>query len=257
MLSKIFWRLVEPDLLLLGLVLIGLVLATTRRWARSGIRIAATGALLLLAVAFLPVDEWLITPLENRFPAPRTLPEHVDGIVVLGGALDPERSAAHGIPSLNAEAERMTSFVKLAGAYPTAKLVFTGGSASIFGDHLPEAEAAKTLFSDLGLDPSHIIFERDSRNTYENAILSKPLAAPKPGETWILVTSAFHMPRAVGIFRQAGWPVVAWPVAYKTGHGYDPSLAGHLKNVDLALHEWSGLIAYRLLGRTDALFPGP
>jgi uncharacterized SAM-binding protein YcdF (DUF218 family) len=257
MLSKIFWRLVEPDLLLLWLVSIGLVLATTRRWARSGIRIAATGALLLLAVAFLPVGEWLIAPLENRFPEPRALPGHVDGIVVLGGALDPERSAVHGIPSLNAEAERMTTFVKLARAYPTAKLVFTGGSASIFSDRPREADAAKTLFADLGLDTSQIIFERDSRNTYENAISSKTLAAPTSGETWILVTSAFHMPRAVGIFRQAGWPVVAWPVAFKTGHGYDPSLAGHLKNLDLALHEWTGLIAYRLLRRTDTLFPGP
>lgn len=256
-LSKIFWRLVEPDLLLLEIVVIGLALAATRRHARTGMRIAVVGAVLLLAVAFAPTDQWLMAPLENRFPAPPALPAHVDGIVALGGAIDAERSMAHGAPSLNDEAERITAFVALARRYPSAKLVFTSGSVSIFGDGPKEADMAATLFAELGLDTSKILFERQSRNTYENAILSKPLAQPQPGETWILVTSAWHMPRAVGIFRRAGWPVLPWPVAYKTGGGYNPNLATHLLDVDRAMHEWLGLAAYRLLGRTDALFPAP
>jgi uncharacterized SAM-binding protein YcdF (DUF218 family) len=256
-LSKIFWRLVEPDLLLLAVVALGLTIGATTRWARAGMRIAVTGTSLLLAIAFLPTDAWLMGPLENRFPPVRDMPAHVDGIIALGGAIDPERTEAHGIPSLNDEAERVTTFVTLARRYPTAKLVFTSGSAFVFADHPKEADAAKRLFADLGMDTTKIIFERESRNTYENAIFSKPLADPKPGETWILVTSAWHMPRAVGIFRRAGWSVLPWPVAYKSGGAYDPNLADNLADLERAAHEWLGLVAYCLLGRTDALFPAP
>lgn len=255
--SKLFWRLVEPDLLLLAVVALGVALSMTRRWARAGIRVAATGTLLLLAIAFLPIDAWLLSPLEDRFPPVRDMPAHVDGIIALGGAIDAERSAAHGIPSLNDEAERITTFVTLARRYPAAKLVFTSGSASVFADRPKEADAAKPLFADLGIDTTTIMFERESRNTYENAIFSKRLADPKPGETWILITSASHMPRAVGVFRGAGWPVLPWPVAYETGGVYDPGLARHLLEVERVMHEWLGLVAYRLLGRTDALFPAP
>lgn len=213
--------------------------------------------MLLLVVAVLPVADWALAPLENRFPPPRDLPAHIDGIIALGGAIDAELTKAHGMPSLNEHAERMTSFVALARRYPDAKLVFSAGSASIFPGHPTEAEGARMLFQELGLDPARVIFENESRNTYENAIFSKALAKPQPGENWILVTSAGHMPRAVGIFRQAGWPVIPWPVAYKTGEPFNISLAGHFDHLDFAVHEWIGLVAYRLLGRTDALFPAP
>ena len=257
MLSKIFWRLVEPDLLILGIVVIGLALAASQRRARAGIRIAAAGTFLLLVVAFAPIDQWLMAPLEERFLPPRELPAHVDGIVALGGAVDAERSVAHGMTSLNDDAERITAFVALARRYPSAKLVFTSGSASIWGNGPKEADAAATIFASLGLDTSKILFERESRNTRENAIFSKRLAEPQPGETWLLVTSAYHMPRAVGVFRRAGWPVLAWPVAYKTGASYSPDLASHLLDLERGLHEWLGLTAYRLLGWSDALFPAP
>jgi uncharacterized SAM-binding protein YcdF (DUF218 family) len=151
----------------------------------------------------------------------------------------------------------MTEFVALARRYPDAKLVFSAGSASVFPDQPPETDGAKLLFGELGIDPSRVIFEDRSRNTYENAVFSKALATPKPGEIWLLVTSASHMPRSVGVFRAAGWTVVPWPVAYKTGGPYTVRFGGHFLHLDLALHEWIGLAAYRVLGRTNALFPAP
>lgn len=256
MLSKIFMPLIQPDLILLAAILVGLALTWTRRW-RAGRRIAMAGALLSFAVAIIPVGDWLLAPLEERFPPPREMPARVDGIIVLGGAINADQTAKHDIPSLNQHAERMTSFVKLARLYPSAKLVFTAGSASIFTDRPKEADGAKMLFTDLGLDASKIMFERESRNTYENAIFSKRLVSPQPGEIWVLITSASHMPRSVGIFRRAGWPVIPYPVAYKAGKPYDLTLAGHFSEIDLALHEWVGLASYWLLGRTDALFPSP
>ncbi len=254
--SKILAPLTEPDLLLLALLILGLLLSQTRRRRGTGRAIVVTVTALFLAVAVLPVSNWMLAPLELRFPQPAP-PAQVDGIIALGGAINPELTARYHIPSLNEHAERMTEFVALARLYPTAKLVFSAGSASVFADHPPETDGARLLFSELGLDPSRVIFEDRSRNTYENAILSKALAAPKPGEVWLLVTSAAHMPRSVGIFRRAGWPVIPWPVAYKTGGPYDVQLGAHFLHLDLALHEWAGLIAYRLLGRTDALFPAP
>ncbi|HKT20533.1 MAG TPA: YdcF family protein [Stellaceae bacterium] len=254
--SKLAWALLQPDLVIFALIVIGVGLLWTR-WARGGRRLATLGSILLVMLIAAPVSDWLYAPLETRFPPVRAMPPHVDGIVALGGAIDPIASANHDMPSLNEEAERLTTFAMLARRYPAAKLVFTAGSAAVIGERLPEADAARQLFTELGLDTTKIIFERKSRNTYENALFSKRLADPKPGEVWILITSAWHMPRAVGIFRQAGWPVLPWPVAYRTGASYDFELVDHLRGVDRATHEWLGLLAYRLLGRTDALFPGP
>jgi len=255
-LSKLLWALIQPDVIIFALIIVGVGLMWTRR-TRLGRALATSGTVLLIAVSALPCDTWLLAPLENRFPPVREPPAHVDGIIALGGAIDPVRSARHRMPSLNDEAERMTTFVWLARRYPSAKLVFSSGSGSLFDTQYKEADAAKQLFAELGLDTSRIIFERRSRNTYENAVFSKALAKPKPGEIWILITSAWHMPRAVGIFREVGWPVLPWPVAYKTAGSVDFQPVDHIQRVDLAIHEWVGLLAYRLLGRTDALFPGP
>jgi uncharacterized SAM-binding protein YcdF (DUF218 family) len=103
--------------------------------------------------------------------------------------------------------------------------------------------------------------ERLSRNTEENATLSKALAGPKPGERWLLVTSAYHMPRSVGLFRRAGFAVEPYPVDWRTSREnlLTPfNLAGEgLERTDLAIREWMGLAAYRISGKTSELLPGP
>jgi uncharacterized SAM-binding protein YcdF (DUF218 family) len=133
-------------------------------------------------------------------------------------------------------------------------------SAALVDTSEREADVARAVLAAVGLDTDRVTFERDSRNTYENAIDGKRLADPKPGETWILITSAYHMPRAVGCFRAQGWPVIPYPVDYGTEpHGNPPtfSLLGGLDEVHWALREWLGLVFYALAGRTDRWFPGP
>lgn len=252
-LSKLFWWIARPSLLLVAIPILGVFFS---RW-RAGRIVAVAGAILLAIVVVLPVGSWLEASLENRFPPPHELPAHVDGIIVLGGTIEPALTHLHGMPALNDLAERIVAFVGLARRYPDAKLVFTGGSASVLPGETPEADIAKPLFADLGLDPARIIFERESRNTYENAIDSERLADPKPGQVWVLITSAAHMPRAVGCFRRAGWAVLPWPVAFKTGLPDYGNPAHELLVLDNVFHEWLGLAVYRLLGRTDALFPAP
>ena len=184
------------------------------------------------------------------------------GIVVLGGPIDADLSVAHGMPVITSSPDRIVAAAALAHKYPNARIVFSGGSSSLISNEQREADYATTLFESLGVDRSRLIMDRDSRNTYENAVFSKKIAAPKAGERWLLVTSAFHMPRAIGLFRKVGFAVEPYPVDWRVGRGADVfdftqfSLDGLLRT-DVGVREWLGLVVYRLTGRTDTLFPGP
>lgn len=261
-LSKVFWILANPgNLLALGALfgLLGLVApwGRVRRLARGLLVVLAAA---IVALAILPIDKVALTALEQRVPAPAALPEEVDGIVVLGGAVQLRASIAQGAVQLNEYADRMIAGARLARRYPDARLVFTGGSSLVMDQTHREADFARELFTQLGLDQGRIVYEARSRNTHENATLTRALVQPRPGETWLLVTSAFHMPRSLGAFRQAGWAVVPYPAEYLAGGWEDVwrpgfNLTGSLAGLSIALHEWIGLVVYRVLGWTDSLFP--
>ena len=219
----------------------------------------AFATLVSLFVTLFPVSAWLTAPLENRFPRPQALPDRVDGIIVLGGAFDPVTTARRGLPTLNSAAERMTEFVHLAKKYPAARLIFSGGSGllNMRPPAFTEADSARLFLDQQGVDTARVVFENKSRNTYENVIFSKALARPSAGQIWLLVSSARDLPRTVGIFRKAGWPVVAIPVSYKSDWPHSFTLADNLPDLDDSAHEWLGLLTYRITGKTDSFFPGP
>jgi uncharacterized SAM-binding protein YcdF (DUF218 family) len=259
--SKVVWYVVEPINLLLSIGLAG-VLFGFGRFARIGWRVTA-GAIILLAIAaFSPLGGLMLRPLEDRFPLPSADMPAPTGIIVLGGALDESISLARKSPALLAAASRLTGALVLAKRYPQARLVFTGGNASLRPTDLSEADGVRDFWLSLGVPPERMSFEKRSKNTWENAINTRELVQPKPGETWLLVTSAWHMPRAMGIFRRAGFNVTAYPVDFRT-FGDDRDLRptyvvlDELTALDLALHEWIGLVAYHLTGKTDAWFPAP
>lgn len=259
--SKVLWGATQPTMLLLVLVVAGAVLLYTR-YQRAGRRLVIAAALLLGVGGVLPLSTWLLLPLEQRFPRPDLDGRKVDGIIILGGGEDSRIATVRGVHALNMSGERMTEAVALARRYPDAKVVFTGGSAAILETPTFEADAAKRLLSDLGIEGDRVLFDREARNTAENARYAKELAEPKPGEVWLLVTSAWHMPRAVGLFRKAGFDVVPWPVDYRTAGPGDawvlfPTPGEGLRRLDSALREWIGLALNRLSGRSDALFPAP
>lgn len=255
-LSKILWGLLSPAPAM-ALALIGAWWWHRRRPALSRVLVAFP-MLLLVALGNLPLVHWCAAPLEQRF---RSLPEpaSVDGIVILGGALDLENTSDLRQPALNSAAERMTAAVVLSRRYPQAKLLFSGGSGLLREQRYNESQVAQALFESLGVDPARFVYEDRSRNTWENAVYSARLAKPQPGETWLLVTSATHMPRAVGCFRKAGWTVVPYPVDYisNDNHFFGLNTAEQLANFTAVAREWVGLLAYHLMGRTDALFPAP
>ena len=260
-LSKTVGVLLQPTNFLIVLALAGVVLSLTR-FARAGRRIMIAAILLLALAAFSPLGNLLLYPLESRFPQWSDAQGAPDGIVVLGGSIDPELSTAHGTPVVDTSPDRIVAAAALARKYPNAKVVFSGGSPNLIDSDAREADYAAAVFESLGVDKARLIMERTSRNTYENALFSKQVAAPKPSEHWLLVTSAFHMPRAIGLFRKVGFDVEPYPVDWRVGRGADVfsftqySTDGLIRT-DAAVREWIGLAAYWLAGRTSALFPGP
>lgn len=259
--SKLIGVVLQPINFLVLLGLAGLVLGATR-FARLGRRIAIAAVVVFAIICFLPVSAALLRPLEDRFPRPSDDMPAPNGILVLGGSIDVDVGAARGTPTLTEAAARLTAGVALARRYPSARLVFTGGSSDVRQKGLDEAQGVRQLWLSLGVPENRMSFEDDSRNTFENATLTRALVDPKPGERWLLVTSAAHMPRSVGIFRKDGWSVVPYPVDYRSfgdARDYRFSTNGldSFERLTVALHEWIGLVAYRLTGKTDALFPAP
>jgi uncharacterized SAM-binding protein YcdF (DUF218 family) len=260
-LSKTLGFLLIPSNFLIGLATIGAILLATR-WRRLGGRLMATAAILLAVCAFSPLGYWLLYPLEQRFPAWDAARGAPDGIVVLGASVEADLSAAHGVPVVRGAPDRIIRAAMLAHGYPNARVVFSGGSANLISNDAKEADYAASIFEGLGIAKSRLIMERGSRNTVENAEFSKNLVNPKPGERWLLVTSAFHMPRSIGLFRKAGFAVEAFPVDWRVGDKRDLAtfsvLAPEgLSRTDTGVREWMGLVAYRLTGKIDQLLPAP
>jgi len=260
--SKIVWFCLQPSSLLLILLVVGGALLFTRH-QKAGRRLVVVAAALLLVGGLLPLSTWLILPLEDRFSRTELSGGDIDGIVVLGGPEDARVSTARHAHALNEAAERLTEVAALARRFPKARIVFTSGSIEVLSAPTIGADAGGLVLEDLGISGrDRLILERRSRNTWQNAVYTKELVSPKPGERWLLVTSAAHMPRAMGVFRRAGFPVEPWPVDYRTAGPWDlvrlfDAPAEGLKRLDQVTREWVGLVAYWLTGRSDALLPGP
>jgi uncharacterized SAM-binding protein YcdF (DUF218 family) len=261
-LSKTLGIMLLPSNFLIGIGMVGLVLLLTR-FAPLGRKLVIASIALLAICGFSPLGNLLLHPLEARFPpwdAARGAP---DGIVVLGGSIDPDLSAAHGVTVFKGATDRIITAVALAHRYPKARIVFSGGNANLVAsDAAKEADYAVSVFESLGISRDRLTMERGSRNTLENAEFSRALVSPKPGERWLLVTSAYHMPRSVGLFRKAGFAVEPYPVDWRTGGPGDlltfSIFSGEgLERVDAAMREWMGLAAYRVTGKTGAFFPAP
>jgi uncharacterized SAM-binding protein YcdF (DUF218 family) len=261
-LSKTLGLVLLPSTLLIGVGIVGLILLCTRA-ASLGRRLVAASVLLMAVCGFSPIGKLLLYPLETRFPPWDDALGAPDGIVVLGGAIEPDLSALHGAAVFGPSVDRIIATAGLAHRYPQARIIFSGGNAGLDpSDQAREADFALPVLESFGIARDRLIMERRSRNTRENGEFSKLLAAPKRGERWLLVTSAYHMARSVGVFREVGFAVEPYPVDWRLGGRDDllslsRSIIGGLGRTDLATREWMGLTAYWITGKTSELFPGP
>ena len=259
--SKIVWFFATPSNALVTMTLIGLLLARTRR-AALGKRMAYVSIIGLLVAGLSPLGNALILPLEDRFPSYVDDGTPIAGVVVLGGSFETEVTNVRGQMALNETGERLIALGDLARRYPGAKIVYAGGGSEFTPDTTPEATVVENTIGQLGIAPGRVIYERRSLNTFQNALYAKELAEPNEGERWLVVTSAFHMPRAMGVFRAVGFKVVAYPVDYRTAG--EASLlrpfayvGEGLRRTDVAAKEWVGLFSYYASGKTETLFPAP
>ena len=261
-LSKTLGYLLLPTNFLIGVGVIGAILLATRI-ASLGRKLVMVSVLLLVICGLSPLGNYLLYPLEQRFPpwqAGSGAPP--DGIVILGASIEADLSVAHGTPVVRSAPDRIIAAAALAHRYPNARIVFSGGSANLISNDAREADFAGAIFEGLGIAKSRLTMERASRNTLENAQFSKALVQPKDGERWLLVTSAFHMPRSIGLFRKAGFAVEAYPVDWRVGGrgdlmNFSSAILDGLGRTETAVREWAGLIAYRATGKIDDLLPGP
>ena len=257
--GKLVWAVTQPGNLLLLCLLAGMLLLLRGR--RRGELLVVLGAIGLLLLAVAPIGPAMMLLLEQRFPRPPVLPDRIDGILVLGGAVDPRISASYGETVFNGSIGRVLAGVALARHHPEAKLALVGGEGELLPVGFAEARATQSFVREEGIPAARIVLEEHSRSTRENAVFAKELIRPAAGQHWVLVTSAYHMPRAVASFRAVDWPVIPYPVDFKvdpkTGLRANFNLLDGLGTSTLAGKEWAGLVGYRLLGWTRELFPAP
>jgi uncharacterized SAM-binding protein YcdF (DUF218 family) len=258
-LGKLVWALSQPGNLLLLCLLAGVFLLLRGR--RRGELLVVISAIGFLLLAVAPIGPAMLLVLEQRFPRPPKLPDRIDGILVLGGAVDPRLSLAYGEAVFNGSVARVLGGIALARKHPEAKLALVGGEGELFPVGFAESRATEGFMLDEGIPATRIIVEERSRSTHENAVFAKDLIRPGPGQNWILVTSAFHMPRAVASFRAVDWLVIPYPVDFKVDPGTwlraNFNLLDGLGTSTIAGKEWAGLVGYRLRGWTEELFPAP
>ena len=259
-LSKYIWILADPGNVFLILLIVSWALLGTR-WHKSGQRLQRLLVLVSILIATVPFSSWGFWILENRFPRMTVLPDLVDGIIVAGGIISPQLSRDRGQPVIGGAVERLTAMAKLAKLYPNAKVIFSGGSGDPSQPNLKEAHYLEPFMADMGLKQGRITYEDKARNTAENAQMTLKMAEPKLGDTWLLVTSAFHMPRAIGTFRKAGWNIQAYPVDFNTPQNFQWqfffNFSGGLMQIGQFAHEVVGLIVYKITGRSQSFLPEP
>jgi len=258
------WSLASPSQVIVATVIAGGALMAFRRSrGRLARLLVACGAAGLLLFGCLPTAHYLAYPLEHRFPA-TTLPDHVAGIILIGGGERVATSEAYAEPQLNSHGSRYVAALRLAARYPGAQLVSTGGPMAEpgkgpLGTH---SAVAAAILDHVALNPGRVRYDTSSRDTCDHPANTRALVRPLPGDVWVVVTSAMHMPRVMACFRAAGWgDVVPFPTDYRVVMGRWSTgtfqAAANLALLDFAAHEWVGLAYYRLTGRTREFFPAP
>jgi len=255
--SKILWLIFNPFNVFIFNIFLTIILFYLR-FKKLSKYIFLINFIFILLISFFPIGNYLIHKIEKEYHSYKSVPEHVDGILILGGATNPLIFKEYGQISLNGSAERLVESVEIIKNFKNSKVIFSGGSGIIKRPDLDHSQVAQYFYEKIGLDIDRFVFEDNSRNTYENILFSKKIANPKVNEKWILITSASHMKRAMLIAENQNWNIIPYAVDFKTLRKFkirlNFRLLSNLNSFQEASHEWLGLIAYYLMGRTSKIF---
>lgn len=258
-LSKIFWLAAQPLSAAFLAIFLSLFCGWLG-WRRMRSFLALMAALILFLTLYTTSGAWLLQKLEDRIARPETLPSNLSCILILGGGFETEVTTSRGGFELNQGGDRFVEGLRLARLHPGARILVSGGDGSLGGTYEGDARTAVRFFEAFGISANRLVQEATSRNTHENAVNTRVVLEKEGLGDCVLITSAFHMPRSIGLFRKNGMSVIPWPVDYHTPAnvriGFDftqPSLNTQLMTT--AVREWIGLLAYYLAGRTHALVP--
>jgi uncharacterized SAM-binding protein YcdF (DUF218 family) len=249
LLSKLLGPLMEPVTYIVLLILVAL-LFYDKPWLCKMCLSAALSIMFAFGTPFLP--DLLIAPLENHYTVPSSPPD-VDAIIVLSGMLNLQTSSTEYLEFWEG-AERILVGMQLFKKGIGDVLIISGGSGSIHNQEKKEAILLRQFAIEFGIPEEQILIEPDSRNTYENAVNTRKLMEQQGLSSSILITKAIHLPRSMGCFQHVGLDPVPYPVDFMLApnRGYRPGdlipSVAHLRGTSRVLHEYIGLIAYKLAG---------
>ena len=256
-LSKIIWLILNPFNIFIFITLLSIFLYFVKL-RRLSLIIFLINFVFIALISFLPIGSYLIYNIEKEYHSYIQPPEQVDGILILGGATNPILYNEYDQISLNGSSERLVESVFIIKKFDKAKVIFSGGSGIVNRPDFDHAQVAKSFYKKIGIEIDRIIFEDNSRNTYENIIYSKKIANPKLNENWLLITSASHMKRALLIADKNNWKLIPYAVDFKYIKDFklipNLKLLTNLISFQHGSREWLGLVSYYLMGRTDKIF---
>ena len=255
-LSKIFWILINPFNILMFLSILTIFFLFIKKFFFSYLT-AFFFIFFFIVFCIIPTGSYLIYVLEKKFHTPFIAPNKVDGILILGGATNANLSSDFNQVTLNNSAERLVESIKIIKKYENAIVVYSGGSGGLIQPKIKHTDVAKRFFIESGLGHRNILFESESRNTYENILFSKKLINPNINQKWVVVTSAHHMNRAILVAEKINWDLIPYPVDFRKPKEFvfsiNPKLFSNLTAMNQGMYEWVGLIYYYFLNRTDRI----
>ena len=256
-LSKFLWYFFNPFNCIILLFFLSVILNFLKFLRLSKIILYFTFLLFFITGA-LPTGSYLLYLLEKNYHNKVNLPEKVEGILILSGATSPFLTKEYDQIALNGSVERLTESIQLIKKYPKAKVFFAGGTGSIQYPDLSHSDVAKKFYESLDVNTKNIFFDKKSRNTYENIVFAKKKFNPNINEKWILVTSAFHLKRAISVGEKLGWELIPYATDYKLPKKFKWKLSfdffNNLGSLQHSSHEWVGIISYYLMGRSSKIF---
>jgi uncharacterized SAM-binding protein YcdF (DUF218 family) len=260
LLKKIIAPLFYPLTISLLLMILGLLLLWFTKKQKIGKTFVSIGVLWITLLSYGLFSDGLLKPLERRYLPVMSNPEqspindylknHVKWVVVLGGGQNnhPQLPVTNQISSDSLV--RLTEAVRIYRAIPGSKIILSGGA--IFNT-VPEAETLRKTAIIMNINPQDLVLEDKSMDTEEEVQYIQQMIGKDP---FILVTSAFHMPRSMTLFQKQGLSPIPAPTGYlvkdrtaaKKPDDFYPSPAGLIK-AQLAIHEYLGIIWSKLRGK--------